>query len=169
MPVFVYPSSFAIETAKAGIIPMQYVGVIMASMDLVAFVGGLSFVHIKKHLGISTKFVAPVLFCAGYILLFKTGAMGGTIAGSFLIGFANGLGIPFLISTASQRAGRMAATTVMPMISIAMYLAQFTTPMILSLTGGLSPYVVAAAAAVILAILALGIKEQHKEVVIQEK
>lgn len=56
---------------------------------------------------------------------------------SVFIGFANGLGIPFIISIASQKAGKTAATTVMPLISMAMYLAQFVTPMILSVVSAL--------------------------------
>lgn len=39
---FVYPSVFAIETAKEGIIPQHYIAIIMAGMDFVAFFGGLS-------------------------------------------------------------------------------------------------------------------------------
>lgn len=129
---FVYPSVFAIETAKEGIIPQQAITIIMASMDFVAFIGGLAFVHIKKRIGMTTKVVAPVLFFVGYGLLFFVGGWGGTIVGSVCIGFANGLGIPFIISTASQRAGKTAATTVMPMLSMAMYFAQFFTPIILN-------------------------------------
>lgn len=167
---FVYPSSFAMEVAKEGIIPMQYVAVIMAGMDLVAFFGGLAFVHIKKSIGMTTKFVAPVLFCAGYVLLAVIGGWVGALAGSLLIGFANGLGIPFIISTASQRAGKAAATTVMPMISMAMYLAQFVTPMILSVIA-LPPFAVAAGSAAIFIAWSCLIKndEAAKDVVIQEK
>lgn len=142
---FVYPSVFAMETAKEGIIPQHYIAIIMASMDLVAFFGGLSFVHIKKRFGIMTKFMAPVMFLVGYLFLFIVGGWIGAIAGSIFIGFANGLGIPFIISTASQKAGKVAATTVMPLISMAMYLAQFVTPMILSISN--LPYAVACVSA----------------------
>lgn len=166
---FIYPSVFAIETAKEGIIPMQYVAVIMAAMDLIAFFGGLAFVHIKKHLGMTTKFVAPVLFLGGYVLLFTIGGWTGAVFGSACIGFANGLGIPFIMSTAGQSAGRAAATTVMPLLSMAMYLAQFVTPMILSAIGG-SPYVIAAVTAILLAAWSCTIKAPAvpKEKVIQE-
>lgn len=167
---FVYPSTFAIETAKEGIIPMQYVAVIMAAMDLIAFFGGLAFVHIKKAIGMASKFVAPVLFLAGYLLLFFVGGWIGAIAGSVCIGFANGLGIPFIMSTAGQSAGRAAATTVMPMLSMAMYLAQFLTPMILSASGTM-PYFVASCSAALFVIWSCTIKSPvlPKEAVIQEK
>lgn len=145
---FVYPTVFAIETAKEGIIPQHYIAIIMAGMDFIAFLGGLSFVHIKKVCGEITRFVAPLLFLVGYLLLFLVGGWIGAITGSILIGFANGLGIPFIISSASQKAGKTAATTVMPLISMAMYLAQFVTPMILSVVGQL-PYAVAGVTAVL--------------------
>lgn len=154
---FVYPSSFAMETAKEGIIPQHYIAIIMAGMDLIAFFGGLSFVYIKKTFTEKTKFVAPILFLIGYVLLFVVGGWIGAIVGSVLIGFANGLGIPFIISSASQRAGKTAATTVMPLISMAMYFAQFVTPMILSLVSSFVgidvvnhlPYIVAGVSAVL--------------------
>lgn len=165
---FVYPSVFAIETAKEGIIPQHYIAIIMAAMDLVAFVGGLSFVHVKKAMGMTTKFVAPACFFLGYVSLFLLGGWAGAIIGSCFIGFANGLEIPFIISTASQRAGRAAATTVMPLLSIAMYLAQFTTPMILSAFA--APYAVAAVSAAVLILWSVTIKaDVPKHAVIQEK
>ena len=44
---FIYPAEFAIETSKDGIISQHYIAVIMAGMDLIAFFGGLSYVHKK--------------------------------------------------------------------------------------------------------------------------
>lgn len=170
---FVYPSVFAIETAKKGVIPQHLIAIIMASMDLIAFFGGLSFVHVKKTMGNATKFAAPLCFLIGYLCLLVFDGIGGVVAGSWFIGFANGLGIPFLISTASQRAGKAAATTVMPLLSIAMYLAQFTTPMILSALGTFlpAPYAVAAGAAALLTVWSVTIKGDTpaKHAVIQEK
>jgi hypothetical protein len=51
---------------------------------------------------------------------------------ALFIGFANGVGIPFIISSASIKAGKNAASTVMPLLSISMYLSQFLAPFILS-------------------------------------
>ena len=130
---FVFPAEFAIETAKEGIIGHGYVTIIMAGMDIVAFLGGLSFVHVNAWLGEKTKFVAPLMFFIGYLLLELVGGWAGALGGSLFIGFANGLGVPFILSTASKKAGRAAATAVIPLISAALYLAQFLTPMILTL------------------------------------
>ena len=154
---FIYPSTFAIETAKEGIIPMQYVAVIMAAMDLVAFLGGLAFAKVKKYMGMKTKYVALVLFLGGYLSLLLLGGWRGAIIGSAVIGFANGLGIPFIMSTAGQSAGRAAATTVMPMLSMVLYFAQFTTPMILSVIGN-TPYLIASCSAASLIFVILIIK-----------
>lgn len=97
---FVYPSVFAIETSKEGTIPTSLIPVIMAGMDFIAFLGGLSFVHIKKVMGNMTTFAAPAMFLTGYLLLYIAGGWIGAIMGSVFIGFANGLGIPFIISCA---------------------------------------------------------------------
>lgn len=129
---FIYPANFAMETVADGIIPQQYIAVIMAMMDFIAFFGGLLFVRMKILLKGSTRFLAPLLFLIGYLLLALVGGWIGTLAGSVCIGFANGAGIPFIISEVSLRAGKSAATTVMPLISAALYLAQFLSPVIMS-------------------------------------
>jgi len=118
---FIFPCEFALETTKEGIIP-----------DIIAFLGGLSFVSVKKIAGKNTRIAAPLMFAAGYIFLAFIGGWTGALVGSVFVGFANGLGIPFLIATASKKAGRAAGSTVMPLLSAALYLAQFVTPMILS-------------------------------------
>lgn len=131
---FLYPANFAIVTAAEGIIPAKYTSVIMAGMDLVAFFGGLLFVSVKKLCGRYTKYAAPALFLIGYALLaFTDGGWAGVLIGSACVGFANGCGVPCIISAASREAGRSAATDVMPLISAALYLAQFLSPFMLSL------------------------------------
>ncbi len=148
---FIYPANFAIVTAAEGIIPMSLCAVIMAGCDLVAFGGGLAFVWVKRVSGRYARLVAPALFLCGYCLLAFVGGWVGTLAGSALIGFANGVGVPYIISSASANEGKAAATTVMPMISAALYLSQFLSPFLLSLVSAAAgsaiclPYYLAAA------------------------
>ena len=105
-------------------------------------------------------------FALGYLCLWLVGGWAGTLVGSALIGFANGLGVPFIISTASRQAGKSAAITVMPMLSMALYLAQFTTPIILSFITGLAknistphlPYMIAFFSAQLFALWSVSIK-----------
>ncbi len=163
---FIYPTNFAMELSAEGIIPQKYVAMIMAFMDFIAFIGGLLFVSVKKLCRSHTKFVAPVLFLFGYLFLTLVGGWCGALAGSVAIGFANGMGIPFIISTASKKAGRSAVTTVMPLISAALYLAQFLTPMIVSLItlllGGSTvhlPYWIAIGCSVLFMIASCRIKD----------
>ncbi|MBR1380111.1 MAG: MFS transporter [Alphaproteobacteria bacterium] len=129
---FIYPCNFAIIAAHDAVIPHNYIAPIMAGMDLVAFVGGMSYVIIKHKIGNSVRFVAPMLFLGGYCVLVSSPGWFATIVGSAMIGFANGIGIPFIISTAAGIAGRGAMTTVMPLLSAALYMSQFLTPFILS-------------------------------------
>ena len=77
------------------------------------------------------------MFLVGYILLAMSNSAVVSVIGSFLIGFANGAGIPCIIASASKKAGRDAGTTVMPMLSAAMYLSQFSSPFIMSLVRAL--------------------------------
>lgn len=158
---FVYPANFAIVTAAEGDIPMQLCAPVMAGLDLIAFLGGLLFVWVKRVSGRFAALVAPLMFLAGYCLLAFVGGTAGTLAGSALIGFANGVGIPYIISTASANEGRRAATTVMPLLSAAMYLAQFVSPFLLSavaaFAGGAArlPYYLAVALSALLCLISL--------------
>lgn len=127
---FIYPTNFAIETVKEGIIPAGFVAIIMAGMDLVAFFGGLLFVKTKHILKKQMRFCAPVIFLIGYILMALIGGWTGVLLGSVFVGFANGVGVPFIMSEASMKAGKTAATTVMPMLSAALYLGQFLSPVL---------------------------------------
>ena len=130
---FIYPANFAMETVSEGIIPQNYIAVIMAGMDFVAFCGGLLFVRAKKLLKGNTRFLAPLCFLIGYLSLAFIGGWAGTLIGSVFVGFANGAGIPYIMSEASLKAGKAAATTVMPLISAALYLAQFISPVLMSI------------------------------------
>lgn len=129
---FVYPANFAMETIADGFIPQKYIAIIMAMMDFVAFFGGLLFVAMKVLCGKKTKFLAPMLFLCGYLLLALVDGWFGILAGSICVGFANGVGIPFIISEASLKLGRSAVVTVMPLISAALYLAQFLSPVLMT-------------------------------------
>ncbi len=52
------------------------------------------------------------------------------IAGSALVGIANGIGMPYLFTIVSIKGGLNSATTVMPLLSAALYLGQFLSPII---------------------------------------
>lgn len=54
------------------------------------------------------------------------------LAGSVFAGMATGVGVPFLNTIASIKGGRTAATTVMPLLSIALYLGQFVLPLVVT-------------------------------------
>ncbi|MDO4392870.1 MAG: MFS transporter [Bacillota bacterium] len=127
-----YPANFALEISKSGAIPQRLVPIVMAAMDIFGFIGGLIYPRLKSAFKRHSKNIAPVLFILGYVLLQFAGGFIGTLLGSFVIGAASGIGIPYLISTASSKAGKNAVATVIPALSIAMYLSQFTTPAIIS-------------------------------------
>ena len=176
MAFFVYPSCFAMETAAEGVVPTYLVAPIMAAIDLVGFAGGLLFARMSRALGSAARFVSPILFAAGYLLLFAGGWL-GALAGSTLVGLANGVGVPFIMSSASKQAGRAAATTVLPLVSTALYLGQFLTPFVLAAVEGVLgstarlPYLVAVAAAVCFCACCACVKGSapHKDAVRQEQ
>ena len=144
---FVYPTNFALTAHGQGIDTLTTT-LIMVGLDVVAFVIGLCFGGLMRRLRRQMKYVAPLGFVGGYALLAFVPGMGGMIAGSALIGVANGVGVPYLNTIASIKGGRDAAVTVMPLISAALYLGQFVSPLVVSplarLIGSASaPYIVA--------------------------
>ncbi len=167
---FIYPSNYALEAGKSGSISQEAIATIMALMDVVAFVGGLAFVHIKRSLKENAHFIPPVLFLAGYLIIAFTDGVALSVLGSFLIGFANGAGVPCIIAAASKKAGKEAVSTVMPLISAALYMGQFLSPFIMSLVNagfgniGLAhlPFCFASALAVCMIFMAFKLRNAEK-------
>lgn len=162
---FVYPASFALECSKSGAISQGLIAPVMAMMDVFGFVGGLAFSSLSKCIKKGARFIAPVLFIVSYVFLGIVGGAAGILIGSAFVGIANGIGVPFIMTSASAKAGKDAATTVMPLISAALYLAQFLTPVILSAVGQISSansFVIALGAAVVLAAVSLTVPKDRR-------
>lgn len=100
---FIYPANFAMIASQSGIIPHNMIAIIMSGMDIIAFIGGLSFVSLKKLLAKKIRFLAPCLFLTGYLLLSLGNSAVYVIVGSVLIGLRQrSMGIPCIISHTSQ-------------------------------------------------------------------
>ncbi len=97
---FVYPASFAMECTRSGVIPQGTIAPVMAMMDIFGFFGGLAFSAVAQKAGGAARFAAPVLFIAAYACLGLLGGVPGVLAGSALVGLANGVGVPFIMTTA---------------------------------------------------------------------
>ena len=124
----------------------------MVGLDVVAFLVGLVFGFLMKRFASQMKYAAPLGFLAGYLCLAVGNSLVWLLLGSALIGIANGIGVPYLNTIGSVKAGKEAATTVMPLLSAALYLGQFLSPLIVSPTAGMlhiSPYLVGAGIAVV--------------------
>ena len=127
---FVYPTNFAIAAHSQTSLSNDAITIIMVGLDVVAFFVGLIFGWMMRTFRQQIKYMAPILFFVGYLLMVLFQNATGLVAGSAVIGVANGLGVPYLNTIASIKAGRSAATTVMPLLSISLYLGQFISPLI---------------------------------------
>ena len=147
---FIYPTNFALTAS--GTLSEMGVTLTMVGLDVVAFLVGLSFGSLMKRFAAQMKYVAPLGFAAGYLYLSAGSSLLFLLAGSAVIGGANGIGVPYLNTIGSVKAGKDAATTVMPLLSAALYLGQFLSPLIvspISSATGTSPYVTGVGIAVI--------------------
>ena len=147
---FIYPTNFALTAS--GMLSVTGITLVMMGLDVVAFLVGLVFGAMMKRFAAQMKYAAPIGFMAGYLCLAGGTSLSLLLLGSALIGIANGIGVPYLNTIGSVKAGKEAATTVMPLLSTALYLGQFLSPLIVSpiaATAHLSPYVIGAIIAVI--------------------
>lgn len=141
---FVYPTNFALTAS--GTLSEMGVTLTMVGLDVVAFLVGLCFGFLMKRFAAQMKYIAPLGFAAGYLCLATGSGLVWLLLGSAFIGIANGIGVPYLNTIGSVKAGKEAATTVMPLLSAALYLGQFLSPLIVSpaaVATGTSPYVIA--------------------------
>lgn len=129
---FVFPTNFAI-TATSAHLGVTAITLIMVGLDVVAFFVGLAFGRIMWKCRRGVKYFAPLFFLTGYAAFCLSSAT-WLIVGAVFIGFANGIGVPYLNTIASIKGGRNSATTVMPLLSAALYMGQFVSPL---LVGGL--------------------------------
>ena len=129
MIFFIFPTNFAIITSEQTSFSNHVITIIMVGLDMVAFFVGLGFGRLMKAFRTVIKYFAPIGFILGYGL-YLLGDVASIIAGSALIGIATGVGVPYLNTIASIKGGKNSTTTVMPLLSAALYLGQFISPII---------------------------------------
>ena len=144
---FIFPTNFAITARANEALTGNDITLIMVGLDVVAAIIGIIFGWMMKNMGRTVKYMAPLTFMVGYALFAMGTATPLLLSGAFFVGLANGIGMPYLNTIASIKGGKDVATTVMPLMSAAMYLGQFTSPLIVSpiseaVVGENSPYLI---------------------------
>lgn len=127
---FIFPTNFAIITGQQLHLDTTAITMIMVALDVVAFFTGLVFGKLMKRFRTTIKYVPPVAIVVGYLLYAYADGVTMILIGSALIGIANGIGVPYLLTIGSIKGGRNSATTVMPLLSAALYFGQFISPII---------------------------------------
>jgi len=162
---FIYPTNFALTATT--VLGSTGVTLVMVGLDLVAFFVGLVFGAVMKRFPTQTRYAAPLGFMAGYLCLSAGNGMLMLLLGSALTGVANGIGVPYLNTMGSVKAGKEAATTVMPLLSAALYLGQFMSPVIVSPLAsatGVSPYMVGVGIALVYLMQAILTRDKVRDV-----
>lgn len=131
MVFFVFPTNFAIITGKQLGLDTATITLLMVALDLLAFFVGLAFGQLMDCFRTSIKYFAPIAFIIGYACYTCADSSLLLAIGSAFIGIANGVGVPYFMTIASIKGGKTSATTVMPMLSAALYLGQFISPLII--------------------------------------
>ncbi len=131
MIFFIFPTNFAVISGQQLGLSTEQITLIMVGLDVVAFFVGMVFGRVMHRFRRSVKYFAPVLFLLGYVSYLIPHVLLVTL-GSAFIGMANGVGVPYLNTIASIKGGKNSATTVMPLLSAALYLGQFISPIIVT-------------------------------------
>ena len=134
---FIFPTHFAITASSNPALDTASITLLMVGLDVVAFFIGLAFGRLMLWMPKQMKYMAPLGFLAGIAFFASGTSLPALLAGCGLVGVANGVGVPYLNTIASIKGGKDAATTVMPLISAALYLGQFLSPLIVSPLAGL--------------------------------
>lgn len=129
MIFFIFPTNFAIIAHQQTTLSTEVITIIMVGLDVVAFFVGLVFGSLMHTFRQPIKYFAPLFFLLGYVA-YLIPSVATILLGSVFIGIANGVGIPYLNTIASIKGGKNSATTVMPLLSAALYLGQFLSPLI---------------------------------------
>ena len=127
---FIFPTNFAIITSRQLGFDTATITIIMVALDVVAFFVGLVFGQLMKNFRKSIKYFPPFALIAGYLFYAYADGMTMILVGSALIGIGNGIGVPYMFTIGSIKGGKNSATTVMPLLSAALYLGQFISPFI---------------------------------------
>jgi MFS family permease len=135
MIFFVFPTNFAVIASQQTALSSEAITMIMVGLDVVAFFVGLVFGGLMHTFRRGVKYFAPLFFLLGYTLMVSPQLCIMhcelcIIIGSAFIGIANGVGVPYLNTIASIKGGKNSATTVMPLLSAALYLGQFVSPLV---------------------------------------
>ena len=135
MIFFVFPTNLAVIASQQTALSSEAITMIMVGLDVVAFFVGLVFGGLMHTFRRGVKYFAPLFFLLGYLLLAcpecsMVNCQLSIILGSAFIGIANGVGVPYLNTIASIKGGKNSATTVMPLLSAALYLGQFVSPLV---------------------------------------
>lgn len=127
---FIFPTNFSAVCVKTTNLDPIAVTVIMVALDVVAALVGVVFGGMMRLFRLSVKYFAPIFFLLGYLCFALSQSLPSLLAGCLFIGIATGIGVPYLNTIASIKAGQDAATTVMPLLSAALYAGQFLSPLV---------------------------------------
>lgn len=131
MIFFIFPTNFAVVATQQLELQTELITLIMVGLDVVAFFVGMVFGGVMNGFRQIVKYFAPTFFLIGYAAYLVPNVL-MVVLGSAFIGVANGVGVPYLNTIASIKGGKNSATTVMPLLSAALYLGQFVSPIIVT-------------------------------------
>lgn len=128
---FTMPMNLSIVVAKNNIIPVSSVGLLMSLSASIAFLLGFVLVKIVNLLKVYTKYLGFLLLSLGLLILAFMNNLLMAIIGISCLGFALGLIIPLVNEQMSTVVSKNKVASVMSKMSVALYLGQFFSPIVI--------------------------------------
>jgi MFS family permease len=132
---YVLVTNFAIIATIEQRIPLSLIGIIMSIQTVAGCFIGFIFGRVEARLGSKIRVYAPVCFMVGYLCLALLSHIVFVALGVFFIGLGLGLMVPHLNSSLLKMTNKDDATSIMALMSAALYGGQFVSPIIIQVAG----------------------------------
>jgi len=130
---FTYMTNFAICADGKGLFTITEIGIYMALSSFVGFVFSFFFGKIYKLLGDKMKFLGPVAFACGDILIALAATKVVLVVGACLVGMGFGLLVPFFNMSGCKNVPKEKANNAMSAIAIGQFGGQFLSALLIGL------------------------------------
>jgi len=130
---FTYMTNFAICSAGKGLFTIAEIGIYMALSSFVGFVFSFFFGKIYKLLGDKMKFLGPVAFALGDILIALATTKVVLVIGACFIGVGFGILLPFYNMSGCRNVPKQKANNAMSAIAIGQFAGQFLSALLIGL------------------------------------
>lgn len=127
----VVPANFSLVATYYTLVPAAWIGVLMSTMNLAAFLTGLVAARITDMTKAYTQFWVGAVFAVSFLLMSFTGSILLSGLGLFGVGASIGVIVSVLQAQVAQRCDQEHVTAAMAVVTAVIYFGQFISPILI--------------------------------------